>query len=442
MKTRNASRVSKGLPRKRPSYELDDLRPSRPKRQKRPPPKKKFPFMKLPAEIRLKILRELLWHPEPLKFVREEEDRPSLSPPWPLAGIHRCRGDLPEKTNYAFHPAVLAVCRKLNDEGIPVLYEENTVEVAVYQARGYSYGPRCGWMGHATSLDDISEILSARARKLQIKVQVRSRYTTPESMRAILRRLVDDLQQNPQWCSLDIRLDDHLPKHQLFDQFSEDEEEIHLNDEEALRPFKLLRRLRHVSFRGASPALVAKLTRLMKSDVPVVDLPKMYDNLENYAYANADEEVPGTFLEEYLYRAQDAMDDGNEADFYIHRNQVMWEIEKILRKEQADVFKDDPNPISSRLSSHEFAHDQEYLEGQRNRRDLIADLQRTIAESQEKIRLKKEVLQRPRETPIESCRMKETSEGDSTVEALEEHVATCERTLEDLRGRPVGAEDD
>ena len=398
--------------------------------------------MKLPAEIRLKILRELLWHPEPLKFVREDEDRPQFEPPWPLAGTHRCRGDLPEKTNYAFHPAVLAVCRKLNDEGIPVLYEENTVEVAVYQARGYSYGPRCGWMGHATSLDDISEILSVRARKLQIKVQVKSRYTTPESMRAVLRRLVDDLQQNPQWCSLDIRLDEHVPKHQLFDQFSEDEDEIHLNDEEALRPFKLLRRLRHVRFSGVSPPLVAKLTSLMKSDIAVVDLPKMYDNLENYAYANADEEVPGTFLEEYLYRAQDAMDDGNETDFYIHRNQVMWEVEKLLRKEQADVFKDDPNPISSRLSSHEFAHDQEHLENQQNQRVLIADLKKTMAQSQEEIRLKMEVLQAPREVSIKHSQIEETLEGDSMVEALEEHIANCKRTLEDLSGRQVVAEDD
>src|SRR5271156_4482361 len=89
MKTRNATRASSGLPRKRPSYDLEALRPSRSKRQTRPSrskkqtrpsPKKKSSFMKLPAEIRLEILRELLWTPEPLKLLREASEQANTLP--------------------------------------------------------------------------------------------------------------------------------------------------------------------------------------------------------------------------------------------------------------------------------------------------------------------------------------------------------------------------
>src|ERR1700734_764329 len=115
MKTRSATYASEGLPRKRPSYDFEAIPSSRPKKQSRRPPKKKFPLMKLPAEIRLEILRVLLWQQEPLKKIGRR--------PW---DEEVARG---EATNYAFHPAILATGRKLNEEGCTVLYEENTLDV-------------------------------------------------------------------------------------------------------------------------------------------------------------------------------------------------------------------------------------------------------------------------------------------------------------------------
>src|SRR5271168_5392676 len=165
MKTRNATRASNGLPHKRPSYDLEALRPSRSKKQTRPSrsnkqtrpsrskrqtqpsPKKKSPFMELPAEIRLEIPRELLWAPEPLKLLREASEPANILPTlFSTVGLPSW-DDGVTGTNYTLYPEILAVCRKLNEEGGPVLYEENTVDVVVGYHSGYSPGPLFEWMG-------------------------------------------------------------------------------------------------------------------------------------------------------------------------------------------------------------------------------------------------------------------------------------------------------
>jgi hypothetical protein len=363
MKTRNATRASEGLPRKRPSYDLEDLRPSRPKKQIRQPPKKKFPLMKLPAEIRLKILRELLWHPQPLaRETREISNLPPFVPYLALPMRTQPRSYVVEQTNYSFYPAILAVCRQLNEEGSPVLYEENTVDVTVYYDPLQYEFYRCDWMGYSSALASTSKSLSLRARKLRITVQVRSpKHVTSKTMRRFVRELVKVLQANPQWCNLDVRLEDHVPDQMRDELLSDEEDEIQL-DQEILRPFNLLRRIQHVNFTGVSPQFAARLSNLVKSDCPVIDLPKMYDSLEDYFNTCVSDELREEFPDEYLDLAEDAMDVGNVTEFYKHRNKVMWEVEKSLRKEHADVFKHDPDPVSSRLSSHEFVADQERLE--------------------------------------------------------------------------------
>jgi hypothetical protein len=367
MKTRNATRASKGLPRKRPSYDLEDIRPSRPKKQIRQPPKKKFPLMKLPAEIRLKILRELLWQPEPLKITRESHNLfplpigtqflyPSSAP------YHHYGSYFIETPNWAFHPAILAVCRKLNEEGCPVLYEENVVDVTVYCDPFQFEEYQCDWMGYPSDLDSVSKSLSERVRKLRITVQVRCpNYVSSATMRRSIRDLVKVLQENPQWCSLDIRLEDHVPDHLGLRSSSGEDDEIHL-DEEILRPFNLLRRLHHVDITGVSPDFAAKLSSLMKGDASVIDLPKMYSSLERYDSIFVSDTIHDMLSEDYVGFAEDAMDAGDVQNFYKYRDMLMWEVEKALRRENADVFKNDPDPISSRLSNRDFVGNQKRIE--------------------------------------------------------------------------------
>jgi hypothetical protein len=279
--------------------------------------------MELPAEVRLKILRELLWQPEPLKKIARVES-----------------------TNYAFYPAILATCRKLNEEGCTVLYEENTVDV-IFFCHAFRYNQyRISWMGYATDLKRVSESLSRRARKLRITVMVyRRRDASTDIVRSGLRNLVKILQANPQWCSLNIRL--------ISEELVEG----------ILRPFGILRRLRHVNVTGVSPQFAAKLSELMRGDSPVTDLPKMYYRLTEHTYAVLSQSSRDVNPFDLLFPTKEAMDAGNAADFYKHRDKVLWELEKIAREESYQrIFRDDPDPVASRLSNNAFVAEQMRLE--------------------------------------------------------------------------------
>ena len=254
-----------------------------------------------------------------------------------------------KETNYAFHPAILATCRKLNEEGCTVLYEENTVDV-VFLCYAYNYKitynqHKISWMGYATDLKSVSESLSQRARKLRIAVKVWCPSSVPAYIvRSDLRELVKILQANPQWCSLDIRLE---------------REEL---DEEILRPFGILRRLRHVDVTGVSPQFAAELSELMKSDSPVTDLPKMYYRLTRHIHAVLPQSSRDVNPSDLLFPARQAMDIGNAADFYKHRDKVLWEVEKIARENYQRIFRCDPDPVASMLSNNAFVAEQERLD--------------------------------------------------------------------------------
>ena len=326
--------------------------------------------MKLPAEIRLKILRELLWHPEPLKALRETSDPANDIWWWSRPLDPQSWDDAITGTNYTFYPEILAVCRKLNEEGGPVLYEENTVDVVVgYYPRPPS-GPRVEWMGRLSSLATISESLSARARKLRITVNNPCRAT-----RTLVRELVDVLRANPQWCSLNVRLGDRISNSMQNGFFFNKEDEICWN-EKTLWPLYLLRRLQHIEVTGVSPQFAAELSELAKSDRPIIDLEKMYDSLSRYAYGSIEGNIDEgeVFSEEDMRLAENAVEAGNVMDFYKYRDAVIWDLEKFLRKQRADAFKNDPDPIFSRLSSLEFIAEQDRLENLETEKELVETL--------------------------------------------------------------------
>jgi hypothetical protein len=274
-----------------------------------------------------------LWQPEPLKKIGHCDWREVVDPF--------------EANNYAFHPAILATCRKLNEEGCTVLYEENTVDV-IFFYYGYDYDKyRTDWMGYTEDLERLWESLRQRARKLRITVKVCRQGDVPAHIvRPGLRDLVETLQENPQWCSLDIRLA---------------REEL---DEEILRPFGILRRLRHVDVTGVSPQFAAELSELMKSDSPVTDLPKMYYHLAQHTDAVLSQSIRDVNSFDLLFPAKQAMDASNAADFYKHRDDVLWEVEKIARENYKQIFRYDPDPVASRLPNNAFVAEQERLESQ------------------------------------------------------------------------------
>jgi len=320
--------------------------------------------MELPAEIRLEILRELLRAPEPLRLFREASEQANTLPMLFYPVGPQSWADGVTGTNYTLYPEILAVCRKLNEEGGLVLYEENTIDVVASFNPGYPCGPRFEWMGHLSSLTSISESFNARARKLRITIDASiPLFHTSKAIREVVRELVKILQANPQWRSLDIRLENRI--------YGPMQDEIS-SDEEILRPLNLLRRLQHIEFTGVSPQFATELSKLAKSDRPIIDLPKMYDNLEGYGYRYTPAEFYQIFLQnENLHLAKDAMDTGNVTDFYKYRDRVIWGFERFLKERRAEIFKNDPDPIHSRLSNHEFITERGRLEDLEREKELI-----------------------------------------------------------------------
>jgi len=127
-------------------------------------------------------------------------------------------------------------------------------------------------------------------------------------------------------------------------------------DEEILSPFNILRRLKHVHITGVSERFAHRMSNLMKSDEPVVDLPKMYRNVDRFARAYGRE---GRFPKDELERVELAMDSSDADAFYKARDLLMCEIKKSLDKAHDRVFKYDPDPVSARSASHKSLVDRE-----------------------------------------------------------------------------------
>jgi len=239
--------------------------------------------------------------------------------------------------------------------------------VAVYYNPGFHYTPWFEWMGRSPSLASISESLSARARKLRITVKRNG----PQTTRTLVRGLVDILRANPQWCSLDVRLEDYIPN-PMRNRYFSNEQEICFN-EKILRPLYLLRRLQHIEVTGVSPQFAAELSELAKSDRPIIELEKMYDSLKDYTYGSTDGDIDEreVFSEEDMKLAENAIEVGNVTDFYKYRDRVICDVDKFLRKRHADAFKNDPDPIRSRLSNLEFISEQGRLENLETEKELV-----------------------------------------------------------------------
>src|SRR5271154_5400622 len=155
MKTRSSTLRSLGLPVKRRSKdEIDDIRPPpRPRKKAKAPRKPKFPLMKLPAEIRLKILEQLLVCKHgPLRITGPAHCSHSSGDPDHYTPLY-----YPEGKNFDLHPAVLCVSKQLYQEGRQILYGQNSVDVRLWYDDYYSFSDdeddygarsrfmRCGW---------------------------------------------------------------------------------------------------------------------------------------------------------------------------------------------------------------------------------------------------------------------------------------------------------
>ena len=255
--------------------------------------------MELPAEIRIKILTELLWQQEPLRIMREAGCPRYLHEQNPTSARR--------SSTFSFCPAVLLVCRALHEEGVAILYS-NTVGCEIwceysdlnYVAYQNSF-LRHSWdiegkhipgrLTRAEGIDPLfnsAKALLSRVKRLDVVVRIDGHDACIDT-RSAVRGFVEAARLLPMLSEMDIHLCMGIDRRAevVHDLRRYEDEIISVQDYKdfALGPFALLRNLKSVTFTGVSSRIAEELGRVMMSQQPVVDLPRMYDNLIEYTEA-------------------------------------------------------------------------------------------------------------------------------------------------------------
>ena len=102
-------------------------------------------------------------------------------------------------------------------------------------------------------------------------------------------------------------------------------------------PFQLLRKLDKVTFTGELvPQNTAALTKLMTTNSPVINLPKLYEDLASDfrfegALAVFKPDFKNTVVRQRLADAWNSMDQHRPADFFEARRDVVEHVEQVVR---------------------------------------------------------------------------------------------------------------
>ncbi|MCJ1466851.1 hypothetical protein MMC07_005472 [Pseudocyphellaria aurata] len=218
---------------------------------------KPFQLLLLPRELRILILRNLLYSAEPLGRAKGIPNRNLF---------HKRQSS----RNFTFYPAILRVCRQVYNEGYEILYRHNIATASI-----------TSWHDDSTAvvmfLDDILlplyiDEIAIAGHFSRWDVTLRVNLDVPKDVTdTIYYTIFDYLRPNPNLDVLTVRLkplDDpyNLGSSVAFDN-SQDLEEL---AEQVFRPFSTLR-VRQVEFvdeQGHSIRTTLSLARLMMSDSP------------------------------------------------------------------------------------------------------------------------------------------------------------------------------
>ena len=338
METRSRTRQSLGLPPLKRRSQAEDVRPpARPRKKPRPAPKKKFPLMKLPTEVRLKILEELLVCNAPLRisnWVDKREDDHLYIPPYSTLEMWK---------NFKLYPEILRSCKQLSSEGTPLLYDKNSIDVQFhhrYQGDYSSAFLRPGWTFGVSFMEGLvpSTYLQHRVRKLHVTFQSYTSYDARDA-REMVRTFVLRLNQLPNIKSLTIHFEQSLD---VIDYSDDEESEPDWSADEVLRCLNLARGLEHVSFTGMTPKKAEELITLMTGHTPIVNLPMMAVSLRTYCENVVVDLEDQDDIWDALDHADMMMDMDSVEGFLAARKSVMDCVGDLLKEYHAAVFADDP----------------------------------------------------------------------------------------------------
>ena len=285
----------------------------------------------IPVEVRLKILKELLYRREGVHFrSRGRQEGPNNAP----------------SASASVQPQILACCRQLLQEGKP-LFQSNRLHLSMGV---------CGYAGFLET--NVQNKLPCGFHKVQITLDVGedldirdhgvSIDTEPDYERVYA--LVGILRASGECTDLRIHFRDMTCKNEK----SIDSIEALMTDlrsfddayELLMSPFRLLRGLQHVEFAGQKfTVYLEEVVKEMTGNSPVVDLPAMYYALCGWGIRN-----DPSFFENFdrsCSEAENAAFTMDAEEFYKIREFLAQEFYNTFIKDRNSIYNHDPEPLNS-----------------------------------------------------------------------------------------------
>jgi hypothetical protein len=237
-------------------------------------PKKHFPLLDSPREIRESVLRELLYSSEPLKY-RDAEHV--------VIRHDQLSRITTNKRNYNLYPEILRTCKQLHEEGTPILHRLNTVGIDIWCGLGELTYASC--MGNKPSpgfywdreLSGSCQQMCKTSNGIQISLHLQRQewMLSDDSFeyRIDVSEVCEELvgQKEIEKCRFEVL---YSGPPQQYTQDNEIGERI-LDTLAMLRP-------REVSITGFSPDYATKIERAMLSTEPAANLYAMRGALADY----------------------------------------------------------------------------------------------------------------------------------------------------------------
>jgi hypothetical protein len=288
-------------------------------------------LLTIPIEVRLNILKELLYRREGVHFRSKRLQKGPKNAP-------------------SVQPQILVCCRQLLQEGKP-LFQSNRLILTI------------GVWGYAGFVEtNVYDKLPCGFHKVQITLDIGEDRDLlgdygwdplSDSDYGLVHEVVGMLRASRECTDLHVHLRDMACENAGSIDYIEplmtqlqNFDGLHDAYELLMNPFRLLRGLKHVEFtEHGFPEYIEKLVNEMTGNSKVVDLPAMYYALCDWGVAND----PSFFdqFDSVLEQAEIAAFTMDSESFYSYRRSIVQEIYNRFATDRQSIYKDDPDPLSA-----------------------------------------------------------------------------------------------
>lgn len=304
-------------PRKRRApdvYQIDSKGPGARKHKLRRNPRRKSTtslLIGLPAELRAKILKELLCgEGDVLHMNRDFFETPQV------------------------YPLILATCRQLNHEGRDVFYA-NRINVDV-KNRAYDIQRR---------LRELVGSISVNFTKIGFTMEDEEETTGDYDCRLVVHEWAQFLRTRSHWSDVRIEM---LGTHSSLKSAEDGVTKSFESCDFALTPFNIVRRLEHAEVVGVSKGCAEQLVTLMLGNTPVIELMAMHQSLNNWLdriWQRHDDGILDFAWDDAIGSAHDAALRGDADSFAEFRQAAIEFFDEEYNPLLLDIYENDPDPL-------------------------------------------------------------------------------------------------